>query len=394
MENTPNSNRIHIGVYGKRNSGKSSLVNAITNQRVALVSDIAGTTTDPVYKAMEVRGIGACVFIDTAGFDDIGELGQLRMEKTRDAIDKTDIAIMVFSEENIELECEWYRLLKEKNTPVIPVINKADLLTYVGHLSEKIIDTLKLEPIVVSALHNTGIDTILTALSRLVPEGYNSQSLTSHLVVSGDTVMLVMPQDKAAPKGRLILPQVQTIRDLLDNNCIIISTTTDMMQSSLDCLKEPPSLIITDSLAFKTAYELKPAESKLTSFSILFASQKGDLKKFIEGANKVDSLNDKSRVLIAEACTHAPVGEDIGRVKIPTMLKKRYGDGILIDIVSGVDFPDDLTEYDLVIHCGGCMFNQKYLLSRIEKAVKSGVPITNYGILLAKLNGILDKIVL
>lgn len=394
MENTPNSNRIHIGVYGKRNSGKSSLVNAITNQRVALVSDIAGTTTDPVYKAMEVRGIGACVFIDTAGFDDIGELGQLRMEKTRDAIDKTDIAIMVFSEENIELECEWYRLLKEKNTPVIPVINKADLLTYVGHLSEKIIDTLKLEPIVVSALHNTGIDTILTALSRLVPEGYNSQSLTSHLVVSGDTVMLVMPQDKAAPKGRLILPQVQTIRDLLDNNCIIISTTTDMMQSSLDCLKEPPSLIITDSQAFKTAYELKPAESKLTSFSILFASQKGDLKKFIEGANKVDSLNDKSRVLIAEACTHAPVGEDIGRVKIPTMLKKRYGDGILIDIVSGVDFPDDLTEYDLVIHCGGCMFNQKYLLSRIEKAVKSGVPITNYGILLAKLNGILDKIVL
>lgn len=394
MENTPNSNRIHIGVYGKRNSGKSSLVNAITNQRVALVSDIAGTTTDPVYKAMEVRGIGACVFIDTAGFDDIGELGQLRMEKTRDAIDKTDIAIMVFSEENIELECEWYRLLKEKNTPVIPVINKADLLTYVGHLSEKIIDTLKLEPIVVSALHNTGIDTILTALSRLVPEGYNSQSLTSHLVVSGDTVMLVMPQDKAAPKGRLILPQVQTIRDLLDNNCTIISTTTDMMQSSLDCLKEPPSLIITDSQAFKTAYELKPAESKLTSFSILFASQKGDLKKFIEGANKVDSLNDKSRVLIAEACTHAPVGEDIGRVKIPTMLKKRYGDGILIDIVSGVDFPDDLTEYDLVIHCGGCMFNQKYLLSRIEKAVKSGVPITNYGILLAKLNGILDKIVL
>lgn len=394
LNDTPSANRLHIGIFGKRNSGKSSLVNAITNQKVSLVSEIGGTTTDPVYKAMEVRGVGACTFIDTAGFDDEGELGELRIEKTHEAVDRTDIAIIVFSSEDITLEKEWVQLLTSKGTPIVPVINKSDILSYVGHLSEKIITELHLEPIVVSATQGTSIDLVLQAIARLVPAGYGSESLTSHLVVSGDTVMLVMPQDAAAPKGRLILPQVQTTRDLLDNHCTIISTTPEMLESSLSALKEPPNLIITDSQAFGEVYRLKPEKSKLTSFSILFASHKGDLQLYLDGAEAVDKLNSNSRVLIAEACTHAPVNEDIGRVKIPLMLKKRFGDGLLVDIVSGVDFPKDLTEYDLVVHCGGCMFNKKYLLTRLEMARNAGVPITNYGILLAKLGGILDKVAL
>lgn len=393
LNQTPSSDRLHIGVYGKRNSGKSSLLNAMTNQKVAVVSSVAGTTTDPVYKAMEVRGLGACVFIDTAGFDDEGELGELRLEKTKLAMEKTDVAILVFSDTDIDLEELWFNRLVAQGTPVVAVINKSDLLTYVGHLSEKIINTLKIEPIVVSALNNSGIDDLLTALARTVPASYHQSSITSHLVASGDTVMLVMPQDEAAPKGRLILPQVQTIRDLLDNNCVIISTTPAMLDAALDSLSEPPNLIITDSQAFFEVYNKKPEASRLTSFSILFAAHKGDIDLFIAGANHVDELSGSSHVLIAEACTHAPVGEDIGRVKIPQMLKSRYGEGIQIDIVSGTDFPADLTPYDLVVHCGGCMFNKKHLMTRIDRARDAGIPITNYGVLIAKLTGILDKIV-
>lgn len=394
LNETPSSNRLHIGIFGKRNSGKSSLINAITNQKVSVVSNICGTTTDPVYKAMEVRGVGACTFIDTAGFDDDGELGELRIEKTKEAVDRTDIAILVFSSDDITLEKEWVHMLTSKGTPIVPVINKADILSYVGHLTEKIITELHLEPIVVSATMGTNIEQVLQAIARSVPPSYQSESLTSHLVVSGDTVLLVMPQDAAAPKGRLILPQVQTIRDLLDNNCVVISTTPQMLSHSLESLKEPPNLIITDSQAFVEVYKQKPEASKLTSFSILFASHKGDLELYLEGAEAVEKLNSDSRILIAEACTHAPVNEDIGRVKIPMMLKKRFGEGLLIDIVSGVDFPQDLTEYDLIIHCGGCMFNKKYLLTRLQKARDAGVPITNYGIILAKLTGILDKVTL
>lgn len=392
MQTTPNSNRLHIGIFGKRNSGKSSLINALTNQQSALVSDVAGTTTDPVYKAMEVRGIGACVFIDTAGFDDIGELGKLRIEKTELALKKTDIAIMVFADDDFALEKEWILKLEKQNTPVIAVINKADIIDF-DLLCEKISSELSLSPVIVSSKDNMGIDKILSELVRKLPADYDPQSLTGHLVSAGDVVVLVMPQDSEAPKGRLILPQVQVTRDLLDNGCVIVSCTPNTLNSALSALSAPPKLIITDSQVFNFVYENSPVESKLTSFSVLLAAAKGDLDEFIKGANAVDSLNKDSRILIAEACTHAPLSEDIGRVKIPAMLRKKYGQELCVDIVSGNDFPVDLSGYDLIVHCGGCMFNKKYLIQRINTARLAGVPITNYGILIAKLGGILDKIV-
>lgn len=392
LNTTPSANRLHIGIYGKRNSGKSSLINALTNQDSALVSPVAGTTTDPVYKAMEVRGIGACVFIDTAGFDDQGELGELRIERTKQAVAKTDIAILVFTSDDWELEEEWFQLLKAQKTPIIPVINKADMLEKTDELFTKIKNQFQEEPIIVSAKNRGGIDLLLTALTRSIPESYQQDSITGHLVKKGDVVLLVMPQDSEAPKGRLILPQVQTIRDLIDNECISINTTPAQMEATIEKLKEPPSLIITDSQVFQEVYAKKPKESRLTSFSILFAGYKGDLSSFLDGAKVLEKLNEKSKVLIAEACTHAPLSEDIGRVKIPNLLRKKISDEIQIDIVSGSDFPKDISEYDLIVHCGGCMFNKKYLLSRIEQAKIAKVPITNYGVLLAKLNGILDKI--
>lgn len=394
LNHTPNANRLHIGIFGKRNSGKSSLINALTNQESALVSDIAGTTTDPVYKAMEVRGVGACVFIDTAGFDDHGEIGQLRVEKTKQAILKTDVAIMVFTDEGISLEKEWVELLSKQSTPIIAVVNKIDCLTNADAIKKLIEKEFNLSPILLSAMNREGIDELLSAIARSLPESYQQESIVGHLVNEGDTVLLVMPQDSEAPKGRLILPQVQTIRDLLDNKCISINTTPDMMENAIAMMKEPPKLIITDSQAFQTVYEKKPKESLLTSFSVLFAAHKGDLESFVEGANAIDHLNANSHILIAEACTHAPLSEDIGRVKIPAMLRKRYGDTIQVDIMSGINFPstEKLANYDLIVHCGGCMFNKKYLLSRISQAKQAHVPITNYGVLIAKLTGILDKI--
>lgn len=393
LNSTPNANRLHIAIYGRRNSGKSSLINALTNQEVALVSDIAGTTTDPVYKAMEVRGLGACVFIDTAGFDDEGELGELRIRKTRQTLPKADIAIMLFCEPDFSLEKNWLAELKSSGIPVIAVVNKADLQDP-APLMERIQEELSLPPIAVSAADRTGIPALLAELTRVLPEGYGSQSITGRLVKDGDVVMLVMPQDSEAPKGRLILPQVQTIRDLLDNRCISINVTPDTMETALKALKAPPDLIITDSQAFQAVYKMTPKESKLTSFSVLFAAYKGDLNAYVRGAQAVEHLGGHSHVLIAEACTHAPLSEDIGRVKIPNLLRKKYGADLDIQVATGADFPEDLSSYDLIVHCGGCMFNRKYLLSRIEKAEKAGVPITNYGVLLAKLNGILDSITL
>ena len=393
LNQTPNANRLHIAIYGRRNSGKSSLINALTNQQVALVSDIAGTTTDPVYKAMEVRGLGACVFIDTAGFDDEGALGELRMQKTRETLPKADIAIMLFSDTDFSLEKSWLEALKSSGVPVIAVVNKSDLQDP-APLMERIRTELSLSPLAVSAVDRTGIPALLAELTRALPEGYGAESITGRLVKDGDVVMLVMPQDSEAPKGRLILPQVQAIRDLLDNRCISINVTPDTMEGALAALKAPPDLIITDSQAFKTVYEKAPKESKLTSFSVLFAAYKGDLDAYVRGAQAVERLNSQSHVLIAEACTHAPLSEDIGRVKIPNLLRKKYGKDMDIQVVSGADFPDDLTPYDLIVHCGGCMFNRKYLLSRIARAEEARVPITNYGVLLAKLNGILDSITL
>lgn len=392
LSNTPSANRVHIGLYGKRNSGKSSLINAITNQDIALVSDYAGTTTDPVYKAMEIHGIGPCMLIDTAGFDDEGELGRLRVEKTRQALEKTDIAIMVFDGSPITQEKEWISLMKKKKTPILAVVNKADLLDNADAFVESLERDYGLSPILVSSKTRKGIDRVRDELIRLLPEDYEQESITGHLVSQDDCVLLVMPQDIQAPKGRLILPQVQTIRDLLDHKCLVMSCTTDKLDQALSSLKEPPKWIITDSQVFKTVYDKKPKESKLTSFSVLFANYKGDLSEFVRGAAAIDALTEDSKVLIAEACAHAPLSEDIGREKLPRMLKKKVGKGLVVDMCSGPAFPQDVSDYDLIIHCGACMFNRRHVMSRIDRAKSQGVPITNYGVAIAKLSGILEQI--
>ena len=392
LSSTPSANRVHIGLYGKRNSGKSSLINAITNQETALVSDYAGTTTDPVYKAMEIHGIGPCMLIDTAGFDDEGELGRLRVEKTRQALEKTDIAVLVFDGRPVTEEKEWLSLLKQKKTPILAVVNKLDLLEN----PQAYADTLKrdygLSPVLVSTKTREGIDKVREELIRLLPEDYEQESITGHLVSQGDCVLLVMPQDIQAPKGRLILPQVQTIRDLLDHRCLVMSCTTDKLDEALSALKQPPKWIITDSQVFKTVYDKKPKESRLTSFSVLFANYKGDLSEFVQGAAAIESLTEHSKVLIAEACTHAPLSEDIGREKLPRMLRNKVGQGLAVDVVGGPAFPEDLSGYDLIIHCGACMFNRRHVMSRIDRAKSQGVPITNYGVAIAKLSVILYKI--
>lgn len=392
MQDTPRANRLHIGLFGKRNSGKSSLINALTNQETALVSDVAGTTTDPVYKAMEIHGIGPCVFIDTAGLDDEGELGALRIRQTMRAMERTDVALLVCTGDDIEKELEWNRLLKEKNIPVIWILNKADLLADATATVRSIEKKCGQVPLAVSARTKQGMEDIRRSLIAKLPDETMSQGIVGRLVKEGDTVMLVMPQDIQAPKGRLILPQVQTIRELLDRKCLVMSCTTDKIDQMLQTLVQPPSLIITDSQVFKTVYEKKPATSRLTSFSVLFAQYKGDINYFIEGANAIGCLTENSHVLIAEACTHAPLAEDIGRVKIPNMLRKKFGAGLQIDHVSGTDFPEDLNKYDLVIHCGACMFNRKYVLNRVAQARNQHIPMTNYGVTIAYLTGILDKI--
>lgn len=393
LNDTPSANRLHIGFYGKRNSGKSSLINAFTGQEVSIVSEVAGTTTDPVNKAMEIHGIGACVLIDTAGFDDIGELGEMRIKKTEKTAEKTDIAIVLFSGDDITKEAEWYELFKSKNIPVIPVVSKADLLINGNAYVFKVRNRIGEKPLQVSAVDKSGIEELKEQIIRLIPSDYNAPTITGKLCEEDDLVLLVMPQDIQAPKGRLILPQVQTIRELLDKKCSVMSCTTDKLIHTLNALSSEPKLIITDSQVFGYVYENKPESSMLTSFSVLFAAYKGDLSYYIEGAKALDSLTENSKVLIAECCTHAPLSEDIGRVKIPRILRQRVGENLQIDMVSGTDFPDDLSGYDLVIQCGGCMFNRQYIMNRIDKAKEQTVPMTNYGVTIAHLTGILDKIV-
>ena len=386
LVHTPNANRLHIALFGKRNSGKSSLINALTGQDTALVSDTPGTTTDPVQKAMEIHGIGPCLFIDTPGFDDEGELGNRRIERTWKAVEKTDIALLLCAggssaeetgEPDFTEELHWLEQLKAKNIPTILLINKADIRKNTASLAIRIKETFGSQPIPVSAKEKTGIELIRQAILEKLPEDFDQQSIAGNLVTEGDLVLLVMPQDIQAPKGRLILPQVQTMRELLDKKCLIMSCTTDKLRETLQALSRPPKLIITDSQVFKTVYEQKPEESRLTSFSVLFAGYKGDIRYYVKSASAIGSLTESSRVLIAEACTHAPLSEDIGRVKLPHLLRKRIGEKLSIDIVAGTDFPQDLTPYSLVIHCGACMFNRKYVLNRIERARLQNVPMTN-----------------
>ena len=390
LNHTPTANRLHIALFGRRNSGKSSLINALTGQDAALVSDIPGTTTDPVNKAMELHGIGPCVIIDTPGFDDEGTLGEMRIERTLKAIERTDIALLLCEENNLQEEAAWMQQLKAKNIPVILILNKADIRKDISSLIEQ---ELGEKPLLVSAKEKRGMEDIRLAILEKLPQDFEQPSITGDLVSENDLVLLVMPQDIQAPKGRLILPQVQTMRELLDKKCLVMSCTTDKLPQTLQALARPPKLIITDSQVFKTVYEQKPVESLLTSFSVLMAGYKGDIRQFIEGASAIDRLTENSRVLIAEACAHAPMTEDIGRVKIPRLLRKKIGEGLQIDIVSGSDFPKDLSGYDLIIHCGACMFNRKHVMNRLESASSQQIPMTNYGITLAHLMGILDKIV-
>ncbi len=401
LNETPSSNRLHIGVFGKTNSGKSSFINAFTGQEVSIVADVAGTTTDLVYKAMEIHPLGACTIIDTAGFDDESILGVQRIEKTKLAAERADVAVLLVSgdvtsceETKIEIteELRWFSFFQKKKTPVLFVVNKADISKNGKVLADYIQKKTGEEVLVVSARTKEGMEQVKEALARKMPEDFGNQTLTANLVTEEDVVLLVMPQDIQAPKGRLILPQVQTIRELLDKKCIVMSVTTDKLEQALKTLKEPPKLMITDSQVFGYVYERKPKESMLTSFSVLFAAHKGDLPYYVEGAKRIDSLTEQSKVLIAECCTHAPLQEDIGRVKIPNMLRKRFGEGLAVDIVSGTDFPADLSNYDLIIQCGGCMFNRKYIMSRIDRAREQGIPMTNYGVTIAHLTGILDKI--
>lgn len=387
LQETPAAQRLHIALYGRRNAGKSSLINALTGQQVALVSPVAGTTADPVKKAMELHPIGPVLFIDTAGYDDVGELGQLRVEATQGTLTRADVALLVLAGQPTQEDLEWAEQLKEKKIPFLVVQTKGDLAA-----PAQLPEDLAAKAVAVSAATGEGIEALRAALTALVPEDFGRQDLTRGLCSAGDVVLLVMPQDIQAPKGRLILPQVRTIRHLLDLKCTVVSTTADGLDGALAALSAPPKLIITDSQCFPLVAAKKPEQSLLTSFSILMAADKGDIDAFAQGAKAIGTLTQDSRVLIAEGCTHAPLEEDIGRVKIPNLLRKRVGHGLQVDVVAGNDFPHDLTGYDLVIHCGGCMFNRAYVLSRLAQAQKQGVPMTNYGVAIAYLTGILDQV--
>lgn len=387
---TPISERVHIAIFGRTNDGKSTLMNRLVGHDVAIVSDKPGTTTDPVQKALEVNGLGAAVLVDTPGLDDTTELGGERMARTAKVLDKTDIAIVLFSSAEGASQLRIIEECRIREIPTIVVLNKMDATTDLEATINSLSALTKHRVIAISALTGEGIETLRQAIvdsykqeERLITEGFCK---------AGDNVLLVMPQDKSAPKGRLIQPQVQTIRELLDRGCTPICCTPDRMAATLASLASPPELIITDSQAFNEVYSLKPEASTLTSFSILFARYKGDIALFVEGVKALERITPQSRILIAEACTHTPQNEDIGRVKLPRLLRKRFGEELSIDIVGGADYPEQLGDYDLVIHCGACMFNRKHVLSRIERARQQGVAITNYGVILAALTGILDKV--
>lgn len=413
---TPSTERIHIAILGARNSGKSSLINSITGQSVSLVSDIPGTTTDPVSKIMEIPELGPCVLIDTAGFDDEGPLGEMRVARTSEILDRTDFVILLFradgrpdagtcldSGQEIAPICkEWYKKLTDRGIPIIPVLNTEgtpgsddshERFQILNEYRKRIKTLTGQNPISVNAVTGEGTGEIFKAVLKL-PDRSNGPSITGNLVKSGDLVLLVMPQDSEAPKGRLILPQVQTIRELLDKGCSAVCCTPEKMEAVLGRLSGPPDLIITDSQAFEKVWKTRPEGCRVTSFSILFAACKGDIHVFLHGVRALEGLPGNPHILIAEACSHAPASEDIGREKIPAMLKRHFGEGLHIDIVSGNDFPDDLSDYDLVIHCGACMFNRQHVMNRIRNANCQSVPITNYGMVMAWAAGILDKVTL
>lgn len=395
MLQTARSNRYHIALFGRRNAGKSSLVNCLAGQAVSIVSDVAGTTTDTVWKNIELPGIGAAVIGDTAGFDDEGALGSMRVEATRKVLGRIDLAVLLLGDPDgdIALEKEWYATMVAQQLPVILLAGKCDRQGSAERIGKWNV-ILGADVIPFSAKTGAGRNELLARMQLCYSQDENLDDITYTLVKPGDTVVLVMPQDKSAPKGRLIQPQVQTLRNLLDKHCIPMCCALEELPALLASLARPPQLIITDSQVFAQVEQLTPEGTRLTSFSVLMARHKGDIDTFIAGAAALRSMPPDGRVLIAEACSHIPQNEDIGRVKLPRLLRKKLGDGVVIEVVSGNDFPFDLGGYNLVIHCGACMFNRRTVMSRARQAKAQGVPITNYGIAIAALNGILEKVTL
>lgn len=400
LSQIPTSERIHIAFFGRCNSGKSSLINALTGQEVAIVSDMAGTTTDSVLKPIELPGVGATILIDTPGLDDNTPLGNQRKAQSLKALDKTDIAVVLFHDDDTSVEEALIAQLSARKTPIIGVISKCDTMQNRASLAAKVNDIIGSEPIALSTTTREGIEQLLARLASLSQQ--ETRLITEGLCSAGDMVVLVMPQDSQAPKGRLIKPQVEVLRELLDRGCNTLCCTPEGLKASLNTLNTPPQLIITDSQVFASVNEIVEEYRQqmerhqyplLTSFSILFARYKGDINTFVEGGKKLLSLTPSSRILIAEACSHIPQNEDIGRVKLPRMLRRRIGDSLTIDIVGGNDFPTDLSQYDLVIHCGACMFNRRLVMSRVAQAQAQNIAITNYGIAIATLTGIIDKVV-
>lgn len=394
MTEIARSNRCHIAIFGRRNAGKSSLLNALAGQEVAIVSDVAGTTADTVWKNIELPGIGAAVIGDTAGFDDDGALGALRVDAARKTAAKCDIAIMLLGEPcDAALEKEWHAEIVRRNLPLLLVSGKCDCEGSAARV-EYWKGVFGSSVIPFSAVTGEGRDSLLAELAECYKQDDNLDDITHTLVSAGDLVVLVMPQDESAPKGRLIQPQVLTLRNLLDKHCIPLCCAPEELPKLLGSLAAPPKLIITDSQIFAEVEMMTPAGTALTSFSVLMARYKGDIEAFAEGAGVLRTLTPAGRVLIAEACSHVPRNEDIGRVKLPRLLRRKIGEELKIDIVSGSSFPESLEGYDLIIHCGACMFNRRTVMARVRQARAQGVPITNYGIAIAALNGILERVVL
>jgi [FeFe] hydrogenase H-cluster maturation GTPase HydF len=392
MRGTPKGFRLHIGIFGRRNVGKSSLLNALTRQQVSIVSDVAGTTTDPVEKPMELLPVGPVLFIDTAGIDDVGALGEMRVARTRQVFDRTDVGIIVLEagqwgpfEEGMLDE------LTRRDAPAIVVSNKTDLGEPAAALAARL-KSLGVPLVRTVASRGEGVLDLREALIRSAPEDFiNAPAIIGDLVPAGELVMLVVPIDLEAPKGRLILPQVQAIRDVLDVDAYCLVVKERELRDALDRLRRPPALVVTDSQGFLKVAGDSPPGVPLTSFSILFARYKGDLVELVRGATAIDDLRPGDRVLVAEACAHHPIGEDIGRVKIPRWLTQYAGGRLEFTSVQGRDFPDDLSGYKLIVHCGACMWNRREMLSRIIRCRKAGVPITNYGLTIAYSLGIFER---
>ena len=384
MNLSPKSHRVHIGFFGRRNVGKSSVVNAFTNQNLAVVSSVKGTTTDPVYKAMELLPMGPVMIIDTPGIDDIGELGSLRVEKTKQVLHKIDVAVLVVDSTQglTHYDNELISLFKEKNIPFVVAYNKSDLND---------VTDLKENEISVSALDNTGINSLREMVANLTSNKTSERKIIGDLLAPGDIVLLVIPIDSAAPKGRLILPQQQVIRDVLDSGAVAVVCKEDEIQQTLNNLNKKPRVVVTDSQAFEKADKSTPKDIYLTSFSILMARFKDFLETAVKGANAISKLKDGDRVLIAEGCTHHRQCEDIGSVKIPKWLGEYTNKDVEISLVSGTEYPEDLSPYSLVIHCGGCMLNTREMQYRMAHTIEQGVPFTNYGTTIAYLHGILER---